>query len=95
MPLDESTVARIARLANLEIADEALASMAEELSHILTWIEQLNEVDIEGVEPMTRVVDVPLPMRDDTVSDGGTPDDIVANAPESERGFFLVPKVIE
>ena len=95
MALDEDTVARIARLANIEIPEAQRAPMAEELSRILTWIEQLNEVDIDGVAPMTRVVDVTLPMRDDTVTDGGIADDITANAPESERGFFLVPKVIE
>ena len=95
MPLDKSTVARIALLARLDIAESELTPMAAELSNILTWIEQLNEVDVEGVEPMTRVVDMKLRMRPDEVADGGFADDIVANAPETVDGFFVVPKVIE
>ena len=95
MPLDTATVARIARLARLDIPDSDLGPLAGELSNILSWIEQLNEVDIEGVAPMTSVVDVTLPMRDDEVTDGGHADDIVANAPETTDNFFVVPKVIE
>ena len=95
MPLDTATVARIAKLARLDIPESDLESLAGELSNILSWIEQLNEVDIDGVAPMTSVVDVTLPMRDDEVTDGGTADDIVGNAPETTDNFFVVPKVIE
>ena len=95
MPLDTATVARIAKLARLDIPESDLEPLAGELSNILSWIEQLNEVDIEGVEPMTSVVDVTLPMRDDEVTDGGYADDIVGNAPETVDNFFVVPKVIE
>ena len=95
MPLDTATVARIAKLARLDIPDSDLGPLAGELSNILSWIEQLNEVDIEGVAPMTSVVDVTLPMRDDEVTDGGCADDIVKNAPETTDNFFVVPKVIE
>ncbi len=95
MPLDTATVARIAKLARLDIPESDLGALAGELSNILSWIEQLNEVDIDGVEPMTSVVDVTLPMRDDEVTDGGHADDIVGNAPETTDNFFVVPKVIE
>ncbi len=95
MPLDTATVARIAKLARLDIPESDLAPLAGELSNILSWIEQLNEVDIEGVAPMTSVVDVTLPMREDEVIDGGYADDIVGNAPETTDNVFVVPKVIE
>ncbi len=95
MPLDTATVARIAKLARLDIPESDLEPLAGELSNILSWIEQLNEVDIEGVAPMTSVVDVILPMRDDEITDGGHVDDIVGNAPETTDNFFVVPKVIE
>ena len=95
MPLDTATVARIAKLARLDIPESDLEPLAGELSNILSWIEQLNEVDIDGVAPMTSVVDVTLPMREDEVTDGGHADDIVGNAPETTDNFFVVPKVIE
>jgi len=95
MAIDEATAARIARLARLEIGEGELAPLAQELSAILTWIEQLNAVDIEGVEPMTSVVGMGLRWRTDEVTDGNCAGDILANAPETEDGFFVVPKVIE
>ena len=95
MALDRATVARIAKLARIKVPDEELDHLAGELSNILGWIEQLNEVDIEGVEPMTSVVEVDLPKRDDIVTDGGYPEKIVANAPVKHDHFFVVPKVIE
>lgn len=95
MALDRAAVTRIAKLARIKVPDEELDHLAGELSNILGWIEQLNEVDIEGVEPMTSVVEVDLPKRADVVTDGGYPDKIVANAPEKHDHFFVVPKVIE
>ena len=95
MALDRAAVARIAKLARIKVPDAELDHLAGELSNILGWIEQLNEVDIEGVEPMTSVVEVDLPARADEVTDGGYPDKIVANAPERHDDFFVVPKVIE
>jgi aspartyl-tRNA(Asn)/glutamyl-tRNA(Gln) amidotransferase subunit C len=93
--LDEATVARIAQLARIAVPDEELAPLAGELSHILEWIEQLNEVDTEGVPPMTSVAALKLAWREDRVTDGGRPEDILANAPERQDGYFVVPKVVE
>jgi aspartyl-tRNA(Asn)/glutamyl-tRNA(Gln) amidotransferase subunit C len=93
--LDEATVARIARLARIAVADDELAPLATELSRILEWIEQLNEVDTEGVPPMTSVAAMRLAWREDRVTDGGRPEDILANAPERQDGYFVVPKVVE
>jgi aspartyl-tRNA(Asn)/glutamyl-tRNA(Gln) amidotransferase subunit C len=93
--LDEKTVARIARLARIAVPKDELQPLATELSHILEWIEQLNEVDTEGVPPMTGVVAMRLAWREDRVSDGGRPEDILANAPERQDGCFVVPKVVE
>ena len=95
MSLDEQTVARIARLARIAVPEDELAPLAGELSHILEWIEQLNEVDTEGVAPMTSVVAMRLAWRDDRVTDGGRPEDILANAPARQDGYFVVPKVVE
>ena len=95
MSLDKDTVARIARLARLKVADEELAPLAGELSGIFAWIEQLNEVDTKNVEPLSSVSDVTLPMRADKVTDGGIADAVVKNAPLTEDHFFLVPKVVE
>jgi aspartyl-tRNA(Asn)/glutamyl-tRNA(Gln) amidotransferase subunit C len=95
MALDTDTVARVAKLCRLEIQEEDLAPMAEELSHILSWIEQLREVDVSLFEPLSSVVDMKLKTRDDIVTDGGLADDIVRNAPESVNDYFVVPKVIE
>jgi aspartyl-tRNA(Asn)/glutamyl-tRNA(Gln) amidotransferase subunit C len=93
--LDEATVARIARLARIAVPAEELAPLATELSHILEWIEQLNEVDTDGVQPMTSVAAMKLAWREDRVTDGGRPEDILANAPERQDGYFVVPKVVE
>ena len=95
MALDRATVANIAKLARIKVPDGELDGLADELSNILGWIEQLNEVDIAGVEPMTSVVAVDLPARRDIVTDGGYAEKIVANAPETFEHYFVVPKVIE
>ena len=99
MSLDKATVARIATLARIKVADADLDRMAGELQTILDWVEQLNELDTAGVEPMTSVVEVTLPQRADVVNDGGYADRILANAKDpvavGEGGFFTVPKVVE
>jgi aspartyl-tRNA(Asn)/glutamyl-tRNA(Gln) amidotransferase subunit C len=93
--LDEKTVARIARLARIAVPEDELEPLAGELSHILEWIEQLNEVDTEGVAPMTSVVAMRLAWRADRVTDGGQAEAILANAPARQDGYFVVPKVVE
>jgi aspartyl-tRNA(Asn)/glutamyl-tRNA(Gln) amidotransferase subunit C len=93
--LDKATVARIATLARIRVAEAELEQLAGELSTILDWIEQLGEVDTADVPPMTSVAEMTLPMREDKVSDGGAPDAVLGNAPRSARGFFTVPKVVE
>jgi aspartyl-tRNA(Asn)/glutamyl-tRNA(Gln) amidotransferase subunit C len=95
MALDKTIVARIAALARIKVPDSELAPLAGELTKILAWIEQLNEVDVTGVEPMTSVAHMKMPMRDDKVTDGGDRDAILKNAPQEARGFFAVPKVVE
>ncbi len=95
MAIDAATVKKVANLARLRESDDQLEALAGELSGILTWIEQLNEVDTDGVEPMTSAVAATLPRREDVVTDDGDVDSILANAPKSERGFFVVPKVLE
>jgi len=95
MPLDQATMRRIARLARIRLDDGEVRAFAGELDGILGWIEQLNEVDTAGVAPLTSVVAMRLPMRDDTVTDGGQADAVLANAPETAEGYFVVPKVIE
>ncbi len=95
MALDTDTVRRIARLARIHIPDEDLAPLAGELSNIIGWVEQLAEVDTEGVAPMTSVVETTLKQRDDVVDDGGYADQVLANAPDAADGFFTVPKVVE
>ena len=95
MEVDETTVRRIARLARIEVTDQEAASLKGELSGILQWVEQLEEVDTENVEPMTRVVPIALKQRDDVVTDGEKAEDVVANAPMSDDNFFMVPTVIE
>ncbi len=95
MSIDISTVAKIARLARLKVPQEQLQQVAGELSNILAWIEQLNEVNVDGVEPLANVNDLPLRWRDDVVNDGGKPEDILANAPQKTADFFVVPKVVE
>ncbi len=95
MSIDKNTVGKIARLARIRVTEAEKETLAGELSNILTMIEELNAVDTKGVEPMTSVVQMQTPMRDDVVTDGGIPEKIVANAPESTAGFFVVPKVVE
>jgi aspartyl-tRNA(Asn)/glutamyl-tRNA(Gln) amidotransferase subunit C len=95
MALDKATVAHIAALARIRLSETELEPLADELSHILTWVAQLSEVDTSGVAPMASAAAVRLPMREDKVTDGGCRDEILANAPRTARGFFVVPKVIE
>ena len=95
MALDKATVARIATLARIRVAEDELEPLAAELSGILGWIEQLMAVDTENVPPMTSVADITLPMRDDKVTDGNDRDAVIGNAPRAARGFFAVPKVVE
>jgi len=95
MALDEAAVAHIAALARIRLAETELEPLAGELSHILDWVEQLNEVDTTGVPPMASAAAATLPMREDAVTDGGCRDAILGNAPREARGFFTVPKVVE
>ena len=95
MAIDAATVKKVARLARIRVEDAELEPLAGELSGILAWIEQLNEVDTEGVQPMASTEAVSLPQRDDVVTDGGDPAVILANAPKADRNFFVVPKVVE
>ena len=95
MSVDTSTVRHIARLARIAVSDAEVEALAPELSNILGWIEQLQEVDVAGVAPMTAVIPNQLRLRDDIVDDGGKRDAVLANAPVAEYGFFAVPKVIE
>lgn len=95
MSIDAATVRKVARLARIAEPEDRLEPLARELSGILDWIEQLNEVDVDGVEPMTSAVHTPLPMRDDVVTDGGDPAKVLANAPKTVSNFFVVPKVVE
>ncbi len=95
MSLDKATVAKIAHLARIHVPEQDLAPLAGELSKIIDWVEQLNEVDTEGVPPMTSAVELALRWREDRVTDGDRADDVLANAPEADQGFFTVPKVVE
>lgn len=95
MSVDKDTVRRIAKLARLALEEDRVEPMERELNGILAWVEQLQEVNIEGVEPMTSVVAQKLKMRDDVVTDGGIAAAVTANAPSSEDNFFVVPKVVE
>ena len=95
MQVDEKTVRRIARLARIKITDEEAKGLEGELSQILNWVEQLNELDTKSVEPMTRVVAQSLKMRKDEVTDGEMADAVVKNAPMTEDHFYVVPKVVE
>jgi aspartyl-tRNA(Asn)/glutamyl-tRNA(Gln) amidotransferase subunit C len=95
MQVDAATVRRIARLARIKVSDEEARALEKELSGILDWVKQLEEVDTSGVEPMTRVVPMTLKKRPDVVAEGDIADEIVANAPQREDHFFVVPKVVE
>ncbi len=95
MSIDTATVRHIARLARIAMSDAEVEALVPELNNILGWVEQLGEVNTDGVEPLTAVIDNRLRLRDDVVSDGGYRDEVLANAPGAEHGFFAVPKVIE
>ena len=95
MSIDAATVRRVAHLARIKTPEDRLEPLAAELNGILAWIEQLNEVDVDGVEPMTSNVHQPLRLREDVVTDGGKVDLVLSNAPKSADGFFVVPKVVE
>ena len=95
MSVDAATVRRIAHLARIAVKDDEIEHLKDELNGILAFVEQLSEVNVEGVEPMTSVTPMAMKKREDVVSDGGIPQDIVANAPTTEDNFFLVPKVVE
>jgi aspartyl-tRNA(Asn)/glutamyl-tRNA(Gln) amidotransferase subunit C len=95
MKVDDATVRHIARLARIRVSDAEAKTLESELTGILQWVKQLEEVDTQGVEPMTCVTEMSLKMRNDEVSDGGYPDEIVRNAPDHAGSFFTVPKVVE
>jgi aspartyl-tRNA(Asn)/glutamyl-tRNA(Gln) amidotransferase subunit C len=95
MAIDAATVRKVARLARIAEPEEKLEPLAKELNAILDWIEQLNEVATDGVEPMTTAIHTPLPMREDEVTEGGDPERVLANAPKRAGDFFVVPKVVE
>ena len=95
MALDPTTIRRIANLARIRVDDDQLAPLSQELNGILGWIEQLNEVNVDGVEPLTGGAQMAMKMRDDVVTDGGYQDKILANAPDRNLSFFAVPKVVE
>jgi len=95
MSVDQATVRRIARLARIRISDNEVPKLEGELNHILGWIEMLEEVETDNVEPMTSVVDTSMRLRQDEVTDGGYPDQVTGNAPASDENFFMVPKVVE
>ena len=95
MSVDRTTVEQMAKLARIRIPEEQLESLAGELSNILGWIEQLNELETAGVEPMTSVVEMRPAMREDVVSDGGIMEKVMQNAPEGAPEYFAVPKVVE
>ena len=95
MSVDANTVRRIAHLARIAVAEDEIEHLRGELNAILAWVEQLGEVDVAGVEPMTSVTPMKMKVRADEVTDGGIAEDIVKNAPASEDNFFLVPKVVE
>ena len=95
MSVDTQTVRRVAHLARLKMGEDELERLKGDMNAILGFVEQLGEVDVEGVEPMTSVVDASLKRREDVITDGGYPERVLSNAPESADGFFLVPRVVE
>ncbi len=95
MSIDITTAAKVAKLARIRVEDDALPALAEEFNAILGFIEQLEEVDVEGVEPMTSVTPQRLKRREDVVTDGDQQDKVLSNAPDAREGFFAVPKVVE
>ena len=95
MSVDTATVRHIAKLARLQMSDAEVEALVPELNNILGWVEQLGEVNTDGVEPLTAVIDQKLRLRDDVVNDGNCRDAVLSNAPDAQHGFFAVPKVIE
>ena len=95
MSIDLQTVKKIASLSRISVSDAEAEAMVPELNNILGWVEQLGEVDVTGVQPMTAVIPNQQRLRDDVVTDGNVRDKVLANAPQAEHGFFAVPKVIE
>lgn len=95
MSVTKDDVRKVARLSRIAVPEERLERLAGELTGIMGWIEQLNEVDVEGVAPMTSVVAATLPMRKDEVTDGDKQDEVLANAPKADEGFFVVPRSVE
>jgi aspartyl-tRNA(Asn)/glutamyl-tRNA(Gln) amidotransferase subunit C len=95
MSVSSEQVRHIARLARIGMSDAEIEALVPELNNILGWVEQLGEVDTDGVEPLTAVIDQKLRLREDVVDDGNIRDKVLANAPEAQHGFFAVPKVIE
>ena len=95
MSVTKDDVRKVARLSRIAVDEAHLEDLAGELNGILGWIDQLNEVDVSDVEPMTSVVETKLPMREDVVTDGNIPDQVLANAPRTDDGFFVVPKSVE
>ncbi len=95
MSVTSQQVRHIAKLARIGMDDDEIEALVPELNNILGWVEQLSEVDTDGVEPLTAVIDQKLRLRDDVVTDGNIRDEVLANAPDAQHGFFAVPKVIE
>ena len=95
MSVSSEQVRHIAKLARLGMSDAEIEALVPELNNILGWVEQLSEVDTEGVEPLTAVIELKLRLREDAVTDGNIRNEVLANAPEAQHGFFAVPKVIE
>ncbi|MEO3416330.1 Asp-tRNA(Asn)/Glu-tRNA(Gln) amidotransferase subunit GatC [Roseovarius sp. CAU 1744] len=95
MSIDTDTAAKVAKLARIRVEDDALPALAQEFNNILGFIEQLNEVDVDGVEPMVSVTPMRLKRRQDVVNDGDQQDKVLSNAPDAREGFFAVPKVVE
>ncbi|MDG2340639.1 MAG: Asp-tRNA(Asn)/Glu-tRNA(Gln) amidotransferase subunit GatC [Paracoccaceae bacterium] len=95
MSIDQNTAAKVAKLARIKVEADALPALAQEFNTILGFIEQLNEVDVEGVEPMTSVTPMRLKRREDVVTDGSMAETVMSNAPDAREGFFAVPKVVE
>lgn len=95
MSIDKETARRVAKLARIKVEDDALPALAHEFNAILGFVEQLTEVDVEGVEPMVSVTPMRLKRREDVVNDGNQQDKVLANAPDAREGFFAVPKVVE
>ena len=95
MSVTNDQVRHIAKLARIAMSEEEIERLVPELNNILGWVEQLGEVDTDGVEPLATVIDQKLRLRDDVITDGDIRDEVLANAPEAQHGFFAVPKVIE